>query len=418
MSPNNLSSAGSSHGLKLFYVFFVLGVILVMYKSQDLMFVRYLPESVIYLYGMVVSLAYLFANNHIVRNISNIQFFCICLILFIYAYDVLLVNRLSFLGCIISLCAIVCGSTVLILPDSVKRRILDLFVKITSILVLISLIGWILFLVGVPLPHYTNTSHPYYIHTIYYLFNLNGYPEMQFIPRFAGMFLEPGHLCTMCIFLLYINRFNLHRFLNIVLLAGVLLSFSLAAYGLLIGALIIYLYQIGKKFWLLLSVLVFIAVGIASAMINNGDNPLYQLIYQRLEMNDDGEIAGNNRTSKVFDSVYDKYLDSDRIWLGYGRDSLGSAEDGSTSITIGCATYKRYFFLRGIIGSFLVIILLMAYWYKYRSVRGTGFVIIYLVANMIRDYPMEPIWLYLYILSLPVLKKDHNYGLSSSVSRS
>ncbi len=29
------------------------------------------------------------------------------LILFIYAYDVLLVNRLSFLGCIISLCAIV-----------------------------------------------------------------------------------------------------------------------------------------------------------------------------------------------------------------------------------------------------------------------------------------------------------------------
>lgn len=105
MSPNNLSSAGSSHGLKLFYVFFVLGVILVMYKSQDLMFVRYLPESVIYLYGMVVSLAYLFANNHIVRNISNIQFFCICLILFIYAYDVLLVNRLSFLGCIISLCA-------------------------------------------------------------------------------------------------------------------------------------------------------------------------------------------------------------------------------------------------------------------------------------------------------------------------
>ena len=116
--------------------------------------------------------------------------------------------------------------------------------------------------------------------------------------------------------------------------------------------------------------------------------------------------------------MYDKYLDSDRIWLGYGRDSLGSAEDGSTSITIGCATYKRYFFLRGIIGSFLVIILLMAYWYKYRSVRGTGFVIIYLVANMIRDYPMEPIWLYLYILSLPVLKKDHNYGLSSSVSRS
>ncbi len=39
-------------------------------------------------------------------------------------------------------------------------------------------------------------------------------------------------------------------------------------------------------------------------------------------MNDDGEIAGNNRTSKVFDSVYDKYLDSDRIWLGYGSYSL------------------------------------------------------------------------------------------------
>lgn len=394
---------------------FILGVILIMYKSQSLLFVRPIPESVIYLFGVVVSVLYVSFHSLILKKVTPLIFLCLCLIVGIYSYDLLFVNRITLLGIIISFCSILCASTVLILPTTAKRKLLIIFTKVTSILVLISLVGWILFLLKIPLPHYTNTSHPYYIHTIYYLFNLNGYPEMQIIPRFAGMFLEPGHLGTMCTFLLYINKFNLRNVLNIALLLGVLLSFSLAGYGLLVGAAALHFYNNGKKGLLIAGCIIFVLIGAGSAIYNNGDNPLYQLIFQRLEMNDDGEIEGNNRTSKVFDRAYDRYLESDRIWLGYGRDSLGSAEDGSTSLTIGCATYKRYFFLRGIIGSALVIFLLGIYLCKYPSKYTLGFAIVYVVANMIRDYPAEPIWLYLYFLALPILKSKR-YEISPSLS--
>ena len=379
-----------------------------MYKSQSLLFIRPFPESIIYLNGAIVSsiLLWFVLKKNSRTSINSILF--IYLIILINVYDLLLVIRLSFLSTLIQFCSIVCASSIIILPDRNKEYLLNLFIKITSVLVLISLSGWILFLLKVPLPHYTNTSHPYYIHTIYYLFNLNGYPELQLIPRFAGMFLEPGHLGTMCVFILYLKRFNLKSFLNIILLLGVLLSFSLAAYGLLVLSIVLILYQNGKKLWIGFFSSIFILIGLLSSMINNGDNALYELIFQRLEVTDDGDIKGNNRTSKTFDYVFDDYLKTDRIWLGYGRDSLGSAEDGSKSLTIGCATYKRYFFIRGVFGTILILLLLISYWWKYRSVYSTGFLIVYLVANFIRDYPSEPIWLYIYLCALPFLRRERN----------
>lgn len=391
---------------KNIFIVYCIGIILVMYKSQSLMFTRPIPESIIYLFGAGISSIYLFNIQNKVRHVSEAILVCIYLIILIYLYDLIFVIRLSILGIVIIFCSIICACSVILLPLNNKLYLLGLFTKITSILVLISLLGWILYLLNIPLPHYTNTSHPYYIHTIYYLFNLNGYPELQIIPRFAGMFLEPGHLGTMCVFLLYLNKFNLKNYYNITLVLGIFLSFSLAAYGLLIVCSILILYQKGKGFWIGIFACVIIFIGILSASYNNGDNPLYELIFQRLEITDDGDIKGNNRTSKMFDYVFDNYLKSDKIWIGYGRESLGKAEDGSQSITIGCATFKRYFFLRGICGSSLIILLLITYWWNNRSTRTSGFLIIYVVANIIRDYPTEPIWLYLYLLALPILMRE------------
>lgn len=403
---NSLSNCDGASKPRWLFILYSIGILLVMYKSQSLMFTRPIPESLIYLYGAVISCVFSFIILNKIKRISAAILSCIFLIVLIYVYDLLFVIRLSFLGGIILLCSIVCSCSVLLLPYNDKRYLLNLFTKFTSILILISLFGWILFLLKVPLPHYTNTSHPYYIHTIYYLFNLNGYPELQFVPRFAGMFLEPGHLGTMCVFLLYLNNFRLKNILNLGLLLGVLLSLSLAAYGLLVGSIILVLYQKGKTIWITLFASLFITIGILSTVINNGDNPIYEMIFKRLEVTDDGDIKGNNRTSKVFDYVFDRYLKTDKIWIGYGRESLGRSEDGSQSLTIGCATYKRYFFLRGVFGTALIVLLLLIYWWKYRSIRTSGFLIIYIVANIIRDYPSEPIWLYIYLMALPLLKNE------------
>lgn len=127
----------------------------------------------------------------------------------------------------------------------------------------------------------------------------------------------------MCVFLLCINRFRLREFGNKILLAGVLFSLSLAAYGLLVGAVIIYFIQMRKIIWIIVFGSLFATVGIISYFYNNGDNVLYQMIFHRIEF-EDGEMVGNNRTSMYFDAEFDKYLSSSKVWTGMGRDAFGS----------------------------------------------------------------------------------------------
>ena len=258
-----------------------------------------------------------------------------------------------------------------------------------------------MFFIGIPLPHYLDTSDPYYTHEVFYLFNLNFSPD-QIVPRFAGVFLEPGHLGTMCIFLLYINKFKLKSVGNITLLLGALLSLSLAAYGLLVIAFSIYLINIKKVFWLFIFGILFGFGWVISANYLNGDNIMYQFIYHRFEF-ENGEMVGNNRTSSYFDSEYSKYCSTERVITGMGQDAFGSEKNASNNITIGCAGYKRYFFIRGIIGSMLTILFLIGYYWMYRSKYSFGFLIVYIIANFIRDYPLKPIWLFLFIMAIPIL---------------
>ncbi len=380
-----------------------IGVILLMYKSNRILFVRPIPESLVFLVAFISFVIYFRVNISELIKTSLFKFVSIFFINAIFWYDKFIVGTFSILGYICT-CVTILGATVLVLLDDKKKQwILSSFISCTQFIVAIGLFGWILYLLNVSLPHYTDLSDPYYVHTIYYLFNLNGLPEFQIVPRFAGSFLEPGHLGTMCVFLLYINRFNLRKKSNIVLLIGTLLSFSLAAYGLLVGAILIILYQYHKYLWLSVSLSMYLGVGLFAITYNDGDNILNMAIVSRLEMTDEGEIAGNNRTSMEFDSTYEKFLRSNEIWTGVGSKAFGVRGDGSDNITIGCASYKRYFFLRGIIGSSLIVIFLILYCFYYHSSWSWGFFIIYVVANLIRDYPTMEMWMYLYLLAIPYL---------------
>lgn len=197
-----------------------------------------------------------------------------------------------------------------------------------------------------------------------------------------------------------------------VLLIGTLLSFSLAAYGLLVGAILIILYQYRKYLWISVLLSMYLGVGLFSITYNDGDNVLNMAIVSRLEMTDEGEIAGSNRTSMAFDSTYEKFLRSNEIWTGVGSKAFGVRGDGSDNVTIGCASYKRYFFLRGIIGSSLIVIFLILYCFYYHSSWSWGFLIIYVVANLIRDYPTMEMWMYLYLLAIPYLSNIQKQRLN------
>lgn len=383
-----------------------IGVVLLMFKSHRILYIRYVSDAFIYYVALLFILVYILYNTRRLEKLTAFKGTCILLLSTIYICNHMSVGLQTIVSVSCTLITLTGAIVMVLAPLEDKKVVLKVFKTSVEVIVLIGMIGWIPFLCGVDLPHFQDKSDRFYMHQVYYIFNTFAIHSAADLYRFCGPFLEPGHLGTMSAFLLYIGGFNLKKFGNIVLFVAILMSLSLAAYGLMVGAVILILFQRRNYFALLVMVGIFIGLGIGASAYLNGDNVLNKAIVSRLEITEDGEIAGNNRTTGFFDVSYDKYLKSDKIWLGIGRDAFGSQSDTSDNITVGTAGYKRYFYLRGILGSTLILLFLLYYSYHYRLWRSFGFLIVYLVANLIRDYPTKEIWMYLFIMAMPLLSSN------------
>lgn len=380
-----------------------IGIILLMFRSQRILYVRFISEMMIYGVALLLIGYYILRNYRQFQEITGFKTLALLLWSLILLYDRFWVNEMNIPLMFCSLVSIIAGFVILQAPLRDKNYILNAFTWAVVSILAIALVGWFLFLYGVELPNYQDTSDRFYMHRIYYVFNTFSMNSPLDLYRFAGPFLEPGHLGTMCVFLLYMDNFNLKKIRNIILLLSTLLSLSLAAYGLMVGGVIIILWQKRRYFSLVAMVAVFIGVGIGATFYNGGENSLNRGIVSRLEITEDGDIAGNNRTSQFFDMSYAKFLKTDKVWMGVGNAAFGSNSDNSDNVTVGTAGFKRYFYLRGYIGSALIIFFLLYYTWHYRSARAYGFLIIYVVANLIRDYPTKEMWMFFFMLAMPIL---------------
>lgn len=215
--------------------FLALGFLLLMFKSFRLYFTWNIPQTLVTGLGLISCLSYCFFYHG--KIFSRITFHHVLLafgISAVFLYEILIISQSALLPLFVVFTTLICSIFLILLDNGTRVRLLYYVTLLTQVIVGISLVGWILFLLNIPLPHYYSDTDTYYTHTVYYLFLLNGVPELQLMPRFAGLFLEPGHLGTICCFLLYVENFNFKKLGNIVLLLGVLFSFSLAAYGLLL----------------------------------------------------------------------------------------------------------------------------------------------------------------------------------------
>ena len=59
-------------------------------------------------------------------------------------------------------------------------------------------------------------------------------------------------------------------------------------------------------------------------------------------------------------------------------------------------------------GCILLLVFLFYYLKIFPSKTGGAFLIIYIVCNMIRDYPLDELWLYLVIAFLPVCRYEYD----------
>jgi hypothetical protein len=330
-------------------------------------------------------------------------------LIFVIVYLLICIYQISFAGqtTIYSIALFstkfILGSIIIISSHSLKLKLLNTITFTLGVVLAISLFGWLLFLSNVPLPHYTTYDGKFYVHTNYYLFLLNGYPGRQLIPRFTSMFLEPGHLASTCALLLFINRYNLKRWENALMLIALLLSFSLAGYGLLIAGYGMHLITNSKRRVLHLTIFFLFVIAIVGITISasNTKNPVYTFIISRLEYdNSTGEIAGDNRYSSRFETHYSLFIESKDKFFGLGKLP---EED---RWWINSAGWKRLLVTQGILGTVLIFLFYFIYFLNNRSLPGFELLALFIVSNMIRDHVLREYWLFMYIIAIQVLNPN------------
>ena len=388
-------------------------LILAMCVSMELYFTWRFPQSLVNFACALVLLPCLLKVK-VPQQSLWVIFLLIIHFIYNYTHNTVSFSFLSFLN----LSSVIIISIFIVLSSiAFKIKLWHGFDWFMKCICCISLIGWFLYLAGIPLPHYYSDTTDFYTHEVYYLF-IAGADNIleELLPRFCGMFLEPGHVGSTCCLLLFINRFNFKDKSNYIYLLSIIFSLSLAAYGLLFIGLCLHYLLKGVhvlKYILFLGVLA-CAFYIFGLTYNNGDNIFNEKILSRL-MFVDGELSGNNRTSMLFDAYYEDWLKHGDLINGYGRKAYGDGTE-STNILHGCASYKRFFFINGIIGFILVSILYWSLFYKYRSNQTWGFLVLYVICNMIRDYPFRLMWLYLFILGSVILSLPPSAITSAKVN--
>jgi hypothetical protein len=286
---------------------------------------------------------------------------------------------------------------------AVLQRIMLFITKTMGVLLLFSMAGFVMYLAGFPLPGRDVQYGEFYSFTNFYLFLLDDRSLFTLIPRFQSVFLEPTYLGSACALLLLTQRGHWRKWYNIVLLVSLLISFSLAGYAYLIAIIFLNLWVNRKK--ILSKVLVTCAViGLViggAFFYNDGDNLLHDLILLRLEV-EDGEMAGNNRTSEGFDVEYEKYLESADIL--FGRDK---------EIEFGDSGYKVFIYEYGFVGLFLLVAFYFVAFYKAPDLRAK--ISAWTLATLVFGVDAFVLWNYRFIPLLCAAYQPDNQDSSDTL---
>ena len=259
------------------------------------------------------------------------------------------------------------------------RRFMDGLAKGMGAWLAISMSFFLLYLIGFPLPG-RDAAFLTYSYTNYYFFLLDDRFLFTIIPRFHSVFLEPGHMGTMTVMLLFTQIGKWKRWYNVSLIIATFISFSLAAYGLFIALIFLSLW-IRRRHIVRHSVTALITLGamtVGAFFYNGGDNMLHDLIVLRLEI-DDGEMAGDNRVTDDFKADYEQLWESSDVIWGRERDTESWGNSG----------YRVYIYDYGLIGLLLFIVFYVLSMYNTGDQRIMIALFIIAALNfIIRGYPL------------------------------
>lgn len=378
--------------------FYFLSVYLVMATIFGLSFTWSFPPGLVLAITAFVALLYKSCYS---TKVGDTQKKCILLISLWYLYSVLISGSDIILQFFINLLNFIVIYSVISLPINNKTYLLHFITRATSILLCISLFFWFLFLIGIPLPNSGEMIHNdnYHSYVNYYFFIMSP-KDFLILPRFFGMFKEPGHVASICVLLILANIDNVKKklFDIIVFAISLILSFSLA--GWVVMALAIFMLAMFKgKYKILGLVGVLIIFGTLYYVSQTNENSVVnEYIFDRLVYDESTGIVGNNRTDYNFESRFQNYIKTSYVWFG-----ISSQLKQGYDWTVGCAGWKVTIVHSGIMGFALINIILLAIYLFYKSKHGFIFFISYLILCYIRAYYTNPYWLYIFLIALPYL---------------
>ena len=279
------------------------------------------------------------------------------------------------------------------LRQEVRMEFLLFFNKVFATILTISVSGWILFLLGVQMPHSYITYIEYNQFDNYFLF-LNGVNVNAleaFFPRFYSIIIEPGDLaCILCL-LIYLDHYRLNRWYNIVYLISLMLTFSLAGLLLFVVGLIPnLLLSSGKAKLYIFSVFLSLGLLITYAITTSENSIVYQMIGQRLIEADDTEnIPAYNRADKDIGDFMEKtFWKSDNVLFGYGESLPYNGVDMRVFVAkFGLVPLVAYFiflsfcFLRknSTFGLWYFLLFFLIFYKGYSMLFYSGMLMVYLM---------------------------------------
>jgi hypothetical protein len=228
--------------------------------------------------------------------------------------------------------------------------------------------------------------------------------ELAIFHRFQSIFLEPGHIGMIAALILYVNKYRLKKLSVFIILMGLLVSLSLAAYVLLILGYCIYQFSGGKQIYkkiiiVLLTIMLFGNLGLY--LYNEyPDSVVTKLIVSRLQYDEEKGIEGNNRITSRFDeNYYTKYFlgTYDMIW-GI------SPEVYRQRFYRAGNSYKLFFLQYGFIG--VVSLFLFYFSMSIHSRLLFGLFIVYCASFLQRTYALWEMELFLFVGAMGIFRKQ------------
>lgn len=332
----------------------------------------------------------LFAFDDIVRNKRNWSLGIIALVLeIIFVFIALILPNTNAMGYILVFLRGIGCASIFLCSVHFWKSIVDCFIKLLGVLLIPTIIEHILiiFLDVQTITPYSSEC-PINPDRDYNIYIFNAYIDRSvFLSshiRFFSFYDEPGVIGNIMMVLLYIQKFNLKKWYNIVFLISGILSFSLAFY---IAVATYYILFGNTK----LKIAFVLVVVLASFYFYNNDL-VYDLVFGRFEF-ENGSMSGYNREIHSDEEWFNNTPIKDYFFWGYQpKEKVPYA-----------ASWKWAFALYGIIPSLLF--LFSIYWSRAKQLSNKRDILLCLVLMTVIwiQRPFIHLYLYAFLISIPFI---------------